>query len=402
MADPIPVSAAERLVQSISTTELERRWEAARAMMHERGIDYLLMQNHEEYFAGAVRWFTDFSARHQYPMTVIFPVDAEMTLINCGLEPPATQPFPPLPEARGVGTSLGAVYFPTMHYTNTVEGKLAVGVLRGKKNPTIGWVEKAFIPVTFHDYVVSNLPGATFVDVTEEVDRLRAVKSPEEIELIKACAALQDGCVEHLRRTIEPGMRDYEVYAEAHYYCAKNGSSRGIVQVGSGPLGTAVPFDVYRMQNHVIRAGDQVSVLIEVNGPCGYYTEIAKLFAVRAEPPRALEEAFATARECQETIATAMVPGADPGELWDRTVAFLAERGYAIPGRSFAHGQGLSLVERPNIRADEPWKIQEGMNIAIHPGAARKGVWAQACDGFIVGKSGAVRIHKTPREIVRL
>ena len=400
MTDPVPVDPAERLVESISTPELERRWAAARALMRERGIDYLVMQNHEEYFAGAVRWFTDFSARHQYPMTVIFPVDDEMTLINCGQEPPATQPFPPLSVARGIGTSLGAVYFPTIHYTNKVEGELAVGVLKGRKRPTIGWVEKAFIPVTFHDYVVANLPDAKFVDVTEEVDRLRAVKSPEELQLIRACAALQDGCVEHLRNTIRPGMRDYEVYAEAHYYCAKNGSSRGIVQVGSGPLGTAVPFDVYRLQNRVIRPGDQVSVLIEVNGPGGYYTEIVRLFTVGAEPPPALEEAFAVAKECQDLIAAAMVPGADPGELWDKAVAFLTDRGYARPGRSFAHGQGVSLVERPNIRRDEPWKIAEGMNIAIHPGAVTKEVWAQVCDGFIVGKEGAERIHRTPRAII--
>jgi Xaa-Pro aminopeptidase len=400
MTDPIPVTPAERLVQSISTAELERRWKAVRAMMGEQGIDYLVMQNHEEFLGGSVRWFTDFSARHQYPMTVIFPVDDEMTVINCGIEPPGTQPFPPMSAARGIGTSLGAVYFPTMHYTNTVEGKLAVGALSGKKNPKIGWVEKAFIPVTFHDYVVGNLPGATFVDATEEVDRLRAAKSPEEIEHIKACAVMQDGCVEHLRRTIKPGMRDLDVYAEAHYYCSKNGSSRGLVQVGSGPLGTSVPFDVYRMQNHVISPGDQVSVLIEVNGPCGYYTEIVKIFVVEAEPPRALQEAFGVARECQDVIAAAMIPGADPGELWHMATAFLIERGYAAPGRSYAHGQGLSLVERPNIRADEPWKIAEGMNMAIHPGAAAKGVWDQVCDGYIVGKKGAERLHKTPRELV--
>ena len=127
----------------------------------------------------------------------------------------------------------------------------------------------------------------------------------------------------------------------------------------------------------MISPGDQVSVLIEVNGPCGYYTEIAKIFVVDAEPTAALEEAFATAVECQDMIAAAMVPGADPGELWDKAVVFLTERGYARPGRSYAHGQGLSLVERPNIRADEPWKIAEGMNIAIHPGLPAKGVWAR-------------------------
>ena len=111
MADPIAVNPAERLVQSISTAELERRWKAVRAMMRDKGIDFLVMQNHEEYLGGMVRWFTDFAASYQYPMTVIFPVDDEMTVINCGQEPPATQPFPPMSAARGIGTSLGAVYF---------------------------------------------------------------------------------------------------------------------------------------------------------------------------------------------------------------------------------------------------------------------------------------------------
>ena len=139
MTDPIPVTPAERLVQSISTAELERRWKAVRAMMGEQGIDYLVMQNHEEFLGGSVRWFTDFSACYQYPMTVIFPVDDEMTVINCGMEPPAPQPFPPVSVSRGIGTSLGAIYFPTMHYTNTLEGKLAVSALVGKKNPKIVW-----------------------------------------------------------------------------------------------------------------------------------------------------------------------------------------------------------------------------------------------------------------------
>ncbi len=402
MADPVPVAAAERLVQSVSTGELERRWQATREMMREHGLDYLVMQNNEEYLGGTPRWFTDFAARHQYPMTVIFPVDEEMTVINCGMEPPAATPFPPMSAARGIGRSLGAVYFPTTHYSGTIEAELAVGVLREKKNPTVGWVDRTFIPVTFHEYVVDNLPGAVFVDATDWVDRLKVVKSAEEIELIRACARIQDGCVEHLSKTIVPGMHDYDVYAEAHYYCSKHGSSRGIVQVGSGPLGTLVPFDVYRMQNRVIGAGDQVSVLIETNGPAGYYSELVKVFTVEAEPPKSLREAFATSLECQHLIAKAMVPGAEPGELWTKHVDFLTGRGYFMPGRSFAHGQGLSLVERPNIRPEEPWKLEKGMNIAVHPSVVQKDVWATVCDGYIVGENGAERLHKTPQTIVRV
>ena len=77
----------QRLTRCISTAELERRWKAVREMMQERKIDYLIVQNSEEYMGGTVRWFTDFSARWQFPMTVIFPVDDEMTTINCGGEP---------------------------------------------------------------------------------------------------------------------------------------------------------------------------------------------------------------------------------------------------------------------------------------------------------------------------
>ncbi len=341
MADSVTVSPQERLVRSISTPELERRWKVTREMMREHGLDYLVIQNHEEFLGGTVRWLTDFAARHQYPMTVIFPVDDEMTLIACGLDAPAAQVYPPPSAARGVKEVLGAGYFATIQYTNTYDAELALDVLKRKKNPTIGWVEKVFIPVTFHDHIVRNLPGASFVEATEWLDRIKAIKSPEEMGLIQECAVLQDGCLEHLRKTIKPGMHDYEVYAEAHYFCSLNGSSRGIVQVGSGPLGTKVPFDFFRMQNRVIREGDQVSVLIEVNGPGGYYSEAMRTYMVGAEPSPVLQEACAAALECEKMIAAGLVPGADPRELWQAYVDFMVARALRSPG----------AVVRPRTRA---------------------------------------------------
>ena len=53
-------------------------------------------------------------------------------------------------------------------------------------------MEKAFIPITFYEYLVKHLPAAKFVDATEWVDEIKVIKSPEEIELTKATAALQD------------------------------------------------------------------------------------------------------------------------------------------------------------------------------------------------------------------
>ena len=397
MADP-----RERLVTMASDAELARRWGLARAMMRERKIDYLVMQTSEEFLGGTIRWFSDWTARHQFPMTLIFPVDDDMTVINCGVESPNTQVFPPSWFARGIKNNWGDVYFPTMSYTNTYDAKLAVEAMKGTRHPVVGWVEPSFIPMTFADYVRANMPGATFVDATEWVDEIRVPKSAEEIELIRGTAAIQDACVEHLKKTIRPGMHDYEVYAETHYFMSKHGSSRGLVLVNSGPLGSFVPFDVYHLQGRTIREGDQVSLLNETNGPGGMYTEILRIFVVHGEPTQALKEAFATAVEAQEMVARAMVPGAVCRELFWLFREFMVARGYAPPLRSFAHGQGYPLVERPNLRPDEPWTLKASMNIAVHPYAAKSGeVWSMCCDNFLVGSpNGAERLHKCPREIM--
>ena len=66
-----------------------------------------------------------------------------------------------------------------------------------------------------------------------------------------------------------------------------------------------------RFQNRVIREGDQVSVLIEVNGPGGYYTEIGRVFSV-GKPSQALQDAFGTAVEAQALNQKMMTARGEP------------------------------------------------------------------------------------------
>ncbi len=242
--------------------------------MRERGIDYLVMQNSEEYMGGMLRWFTDYTARHQFPMTVIFPVDDDMTVINCGAAPPAGQVFPPALFARGIKDRLGDVYFATLPYTATYDAKLAVDVLKAKPKATIAWVEPTFIPMTFADYLRENLPGVTWVDATEWVDEIKVPKSEEEIELLGARRPSRTPASTTWPSSSSPACMTTRCTRRPTGFFKKNRSERGIVQVNSGPLGTMVPFDVPRFQNRIIQNGDQVSVLIEVNGPGGYYAEV--------------------------------------------------------------------------------------------------------------------------------
>jgi len=391
----------ERLTTCISTTELERRWKAAREMMQEDKIDYLLMRNDEEYLGGYVKWFSDFTARHSYPFTVIFPLDDEMTTINCGSSPPPSPAFPPQWAARGVKKSIGAPSLPSLCYSSAYDAELATGVLKEKKGATIGLVGMSFIPVPFYEYLRKHLPGANFVDATDKIDQIKAVKSEEEIGLIKKTAVLQDTAMEYVRKSIRPGRRDFEIYAESHYSVSMQGSERGLVYVVSRPSGTPPPGPPHRhFFNRTMKEGDEVFVLIETNGPGGFYAEIARPFSI-GEPSQALQDAWGVAREAQQLTLNSLRPGADPKDLWEANNAFLQKNGYRPERRLYAHGQGYDLVERPALRYDEPMKIKTGMNINVHPFVASDNVFVNICDNYIVTETGTSPcLHKTPKEII--
>jgi len=140
----------ERLMTSVSTAELERRWAAVREMMRAEKIDFLIMRNEEGMLGGYVRWITDLPARNNYHVTAIFPEDDEMTLISHGPAAPG-EPMPPAWAARGVKKRLSAPYFASARSTHTWDGEMAVDVLKEKKGATIGLVGPAFIPISFFE-----------------------------------------------------------------------------------------------------------------------------------------------------------------------------------------------------------------------------------------------------------
>ncbi len=391
----------DKLTSRISTGELERRWTAIREMMGRQKLDYLIIRNDEGFLGGNVKWFTDLSARNNQHLTVIFPADEEMTLISHGPALPA-EPGPPAWAARGVKTRLAAPYFASAHYTSTWDGEMAVDVLKEKPSATVGLVGKSYIPVSFFEYLKRHLSGVKFVDATEDVDQIKVIKSPEEIELIKGTAALQDKSMELVKKCIRPGLRDFEVAAEILYSTALQGADRHVILLSSGPPGTPVPILPPQFQNRMIKEGDQVSVLIEVNGPGGLWAELGRVFTI-GPPPQELQDAFGVALEAQQVSLDLLKPGAAPADLLKANNVFLEQRGYFPERRLYAHGQGYDFVERPLIMKDEPMKIRAGMNLTIHPTATHKTVWAGVTDNYMVTETGAGPcLHNTPKEIITI
>src|SRR5512143_1571393 len=315
----------ESLTQAISRPELERRWRDVRTKMKEEGIDFLLMQNDNEWLGGYVKWFTDIPARNGYPMTVIFPIDDEMTTITCGGKPPGDL-GPPAWTMRGVKRRLTAPYFRSLMYSNTYDANLVAEALKEKKKGKIGLVGKGFMSAVFYESILKNLPGASFVDATDLVDRIKAVKSDEEISLIKKTTALQDEAMAYAKKAIRPGRRDFEIVADIVHKVTELGSEEQLVIGGTGPLGKPVPMQKRHFQNRMVREGDQFTLMIELNGPGGMYGEIGRLFFL-GKVPSELTDAYELCKETQKVTLKLLRPGADAGEIWRANNEFLSRKG---------------------------------------------------------------------------
>jgi Xaa-Pro aminopeptidase len=240
------------------------------------------------------------------------------------------------------------------------------------------------------------------VEATDLVDKIKAIKSDEEIALIKKTAALQDEAIEYAKRAIRPGRRDFEIIADLIHKVTDLGSEEQLLFGGSGPLGKPVSMQKRHFQNRVVKEGDQFTLLIEVNGPGGMYTEIGRIFFL-GKLPSQLQEAYELCRETQKVTLKLLKPGADPGEIWRANNEFLMKNGQIPETRLYAHGQGYDLVERPAIRDDEPMKLKARMNITVHPTIGSDKLWVWVCDNYLITDSGVSQcLHKTPQEIFEL
>ena len=142
---------SDRRLNPISDAELDRRWKAARAMMRDRGLDALVMQNNNDWLGGYVKWFTDFPAYNGYPRTVIFHAERRHDRGRHG-SADGRRGFDGQHKIhRGVGDLLTTPAFTSIAYTDGYQGELALGELKRRGYKRIGMLGRGAMPLSLRD-----------------------------------------------------------------------------------------------------------------------------------------------------------------------------------------------------------------------------------------------------------
>jgi Xaa-Pro aminopeptidase len=393
-------SVDDRRITRISTQELERRWKLVRDHMTERGLDALIVQTQRDFTGGYVKWFTDIPA--YYPRTVIFHASDLMTVVEHGAAGRRRSMGGNDPENPGVGDVVTTSAFPSVNYTQTYDAEAVNDILRRRKYRKIGLVGALSMPHGFVAYLEKAHSGAEVSDETEFIDRAKAVKSGEEIGLIKQTAEMQDTVFAKVLAHIKPGMRDLEVAALAQYEGQLMGSEQGIFLGMSVRPGQPAFFAQRHFQGHTLKPGDHMSLLIENNGPGGFYTELSRTI-VLGKASQELLDGFEIVKEAQAYTLTKFTPGASCREIFLAHNEFMKQKDVPPETRVYSHSQGYDLIERPLVRSDETMNLEKGMNMSVHPSYATTSMYAHICDNYLIEENGASEcLHKTPKQIFEL
>jgi len=205
-------------------------------------------------------------------------------------------------------------------------------------------------------------PAFDLKDVTPAIDRLRVIKTPREIEILKRNGRIS---AEAIRKAIEitrPGRYEYELEAEATYHLIKNG-----VQGNGYPaiVGTGANVNIWHYQDsgRQMQAGDLV--VMDYGGSLDYQVvDITRTWPVSGRFDELQLKAYLCALETQKAIIAAMRPGATRLQTRDIAQAIYEKYGFTNqPPTGAGHFVGMSVHDVGDPR--EPFKA--GMLIAVEP-----------------------------------
>jgi Xaa-Pro aminopeptidase len=394
--------ASPRILNAVSSSELQRRWAAVRASMRSRGIDALIVQNSSDWVGGYIRWFSNQPATNGYPSSLVFPIEGGMSFIEQGPFGGVKQSNAAEQGGTGIARRLTTPSYPSVSYTGGYDADIAANELTRLGAKRVGLVAPASMYHSFGQHLGERLQGGELVDATDLVDRIKAIKSPEEREMIRQVAAMQDEVMKRVKEFIRPGLRDFEIAAYAQYVGQQLGSEQGIFLCSSAPWGQAASFRPRSMQGRKLERGDIFSLLVENNGAGGYYTELSRIFVLGTAPPELLE-AHAAVLDAQRFALSLLKPGSYCKDIHAAHNAYLRERKLPEERRLSVHGMGYDMVERPLIRNDEEMTIAEHMAIVCHPGILNERMFVHNTDVYLIESQGPSEcLHRTPKTIFEI
>lgn len=239
--------------------------------------------------------------------------------------------------------------------------------------------------------------GCDLIDFSMQIRLQRAVKSPYEIDKMRAASQMADKVAGKVVEILSEGMTEIEFAGELEAYARRLGHQGlirmrmwdndlfyGHIMAGAGaavPGSFASPTGGRGINPSIAQGpsfetiGRNVPILVDyVFVLDGYVSDHTRIFAI-GDLPDALKNAHDVMLEIQEDVKKNALPGVPTGRIYDTMMAKAEQAGLQefFMGASerkirfTGHGVGLELDEFPFVAQGQNQAFQEGMILALEP-----------------------------------
>lgn len=389
-------------IPKFSLEERERRWQRVRRLMQRDDLDALFVPPHTglfDMFQANTRYLTGLGGNHCM-VAAVFPREGLVTAIGSPdvdttiwlQRQDWVEDIRPLADWGFTGTAVARL--------RELEGLRRLGVtgLSGNTRFPEG--------VTSHGVIEglrSMLPGVEIVNANALMEEARFVKSPEEIDFLRAGVELAERALEVIAAEARPGVPENVVYARAIASIVEGGGELPSMILWSAGW-PQPPSNSYLPTRRPLRKGDVILTELEARW-AGYVAQATQAFWL-GRAPSEYHEMFALQQEAIRVCYEMLRPGVTLREIAERVNSLGDDQ---FDCRILMHGRGLgddSPIAVYGVRDATMggWVMEENSAFIVKPVVWNKDrslklYWG---DTVICTPAGAKRLGKRAPEVIEI
>ncbi len=283
-----------------------------------------------------------------------------------------------------------------IHYKKKMEGIFSL--LSDLNLAEIGF-ESASLSFSAYQFLSERFAGkARLVPLENDLRNLRAVKDPQELNLIRKAIDISSNAFSMATEMLKEGVVEREVALEMESLMKRGGAeAMGFDIILASGKRSALPHG--KASDKRIEKGD--FILIDFgSGFQGYHSDQTRT-VVCGSPSPEQHKIYQIVQEAHDKAIEKVRPGARIGEVDGAARDHIRNQGYGeYFGHGTGHGIGLAVHEDPAINPENHDLLQEGMIFTVEPGIYLPdwgGVRIE--DMVLVTAHGADVLTHLPREL---
>jgi len=240
-----------------------------------------------------------------------------------------------------------------------------------------------------------NILEADLVDITNNVEKIKGIKSPDEQVGIRQSYSVALESFAEFKNAIRPGRTSSEIAADIEKIARGKGAIDTLIFVEEGPYFLRKPTSTKITNNSLVTA------YVELIDENGYWVEKGGLFIVGEisdEEMKLAESCVNAMKEIQQTLKPGIPVNTVAKIINKHTESLNVKMG-------IWHGHGIGIDhDLPILTDTETSPFEENMVISVHPNYSddQEKFGASIADVFVITEDGAESLSKGEYDIIKI